>query len=121
MSAPAGIGAARCPALRPLFAPASVPLANASDDLRKQGNWLARRALTSPHELPEPAELVVIAVPARTLERGTLALDATAVFDERTLAAAETTERLARPMPAAPAPIDNERNHPVQAATERRN
>ncbi len=79
--------------LQPLFDPASVAVVGASDDPRKWGNWLARRALRGEHrrtvslvnraggeilsrpawrsltELPQGAELVVIAVPASALEQ----------------------------------------------------
>ena len=75
-----------------LFAPRSVAIVGASDDPRKWGNWLARGALrgagrrptylvnrrggtvlgTDTHaslsELPSPAELVAIAVPAAGLD-----------------------------------------------------
>jgi acetate---CoA ligase (ADP-forming) len=83
------------PAARPidaLFAPRSVAVLGASDDPRKWGNWLARGALRgearrpaylvnrrggtvlgrpaypSLTELPGPADLVVIAVPAAALD-----------------------------------------------------
>lgn len=79
--------------LRPLFDPASVAVVGASEDPRKWGNWLARRALRgerrrkvmlvnraggeilsrpayrSLSDLPDGAELVVIAVPAPVLEQ----------------------------------------------------
>src|SRR6202012_1132889 len=79
--------------LRPLFDPTSVAVVGASEDPRKWGNWLARRALRgerrrqvllvnraggtilsrpafrSLSELPDGAELVVIAVPAPVLEQ----------------------------------------------------
>jgi acyl-CoA synthetase (NDP forming) len=75
-----------------LFAPRSVAVLGASDDPRKWGNWLARGALRGAHrrpaylvnhragtvlgqtafpslaELPGPADLVVIAVPANGLD-----------------------------------------------------
>jgi acetate---CoA ligase (ADP-forming) len=75
-----------------LFAPRSVAVVGASDDTRKWGNWLARGALRGAHrrpaylvnrragtvlgqatfpslaELPAPADLVVIAVPASGLD-----------------------------------------------------
>ena len=75
-----------------LFAPRSVAVLGASDDVRKWGNWLARGALRGAHrrpaylvnrragtvlgqttfpslaELPGPADLVVIAVPATGLD-----------------------------------------------------
>ena len=75
-----------------LFAPRSVAVLGASDDARKWGNWLARGALRGAHrrpaylvnrragtvlgqtafpslsELPGPADLVVIAVPASSFE-----------------------------------------------------
>jgi acyl-CoA synthetase (NDP forming) len=75
-----------------LFAPRSVAVLGASDDARKWGNWLARGALRGAHrrpaylvnrragtvlgqpsfrslrELPGPADLVVIAVPASGLD-----------------------------------------------------
>jgi len=75
-----------------LFAPRSVAVVGASDDVRKWGNWLARGALRGAHrrpaylvnrrggtvlgvtafpslgELPGPADLVVIAVPADGLD-----------------------------------------------------
>ncbi len=75
-----------------LFAPTSVAVIGASDDERKWGNWLARGALRGAHrrpaylvnrradtvlgqaafpslrELPGPADLVVIAVPASGLD-----------------------------------------------------
>ena len=74
--------------LRPLFEPRSVAIVGASNDAAKWGHWLARnaikgerlrpvflvnrnggeilgrRAYKSLDELPEPAELVVLAVPA---------------------------------------------------------
>ena len=74
--------------LRPLFEPRSVAVVGASNDAAKWGHWLARnpvkgerlrpiflvnrnggeilgrRAYRSLDELPEPAELVVLAVPA---------------------------------------------------------
>jgi acyl-CoA synthetase (NDP forming) len=77
---------------RPLFDPRSIAVVGASDDPRKWGNWLARRALRAENrrriylvnragdevlarpahrsltELPGPAELVIIAVPAPALE-----------------------------------------------------
>jgi acyl-CoA synthetase (NDP forming) len=77
--------------LLPLFAPTSVAVVGASDDARKWGNWLARGALRGATrrrvylvnrraptvlgqaafrtlaELPEPPELVVIAVPSGAL------------------------------------------------------
>jgi len=86
-----GAGGARD--LRPLFDPVSIAVIGASEDPRKWGNWLARRALrgerrrtvhlvnragsevlgrralASLAELSEPVELVVIAVPALALER----------------------------------------------------
>ena len=79
--------------LCPLFDPTSVAVVGASEDPRKWGNWLARRALRgerrrqvllvnraggeilsrpafrSLSELPDGAELVVIAVPAPVLEQ----------------------------------------------------
>jgi acyl-CoA synthetase (NDP forming) len=79
--------------LRPLFDPTSVAVVGASEDPRKWGNWLARRALRGERrrqvmlvnraggtilsrpafrslgELPDGAELVVIAVPAPVLEQ----------------------------------------------------
>jgi acyl-CoA synthetase (NDP forming) len=75
-----------------LFAPRSVAVLGASDDARKWGNWLARGALRGAHrrpaylvnrradtvlgqpsfrslrELPGPADLVAIAVPASGLD-----------------------------------------------------
>ena len=78
--------------LTPLFEPASVAVVGASDDPVKWGNWLARRALrgvsrravylvnrrggevmgTRAHralaELPEPPDLVLLAVPPTALE-----------------------------------------------------
>jgi acyl-CoA synthetase (NDP forming) len=75
-----------------LFAPRSVAVLGASDDARKWGNWLARGALRGTHrrptylvnrragtvlgqpafpslrELPGPADLVAIAVPASGLD-----------------------------------------------------
>jgi acetate---CoA ligase (ADP-forming) len=78
--------------LRALFAPASVAIVGASDDPAKWGNWLARGAVRaedrravhlvnrrggevlgrashrSLSELPEPPELVVLAVPAGAVE-----------------------------------------------------
>ena len=75
-----------------LFAPRSVAVVGASNDVRKWGNWLARGALRGAHrrpaylvnrrggtvlgqttfrslgELPGPADLVVIAVPADGLD-----------------------------------------------------
>jgi acyl-CoA synthetase (NDP forming) len=75
-----------------LFSPRSVAVLGASDDMRKWGNWLARGALAGEQrrpaylinrradtvlgrsaypslaELPEPADLVVIAVPAAGLD-----------------------------------------------------
>src|ERR1700722_8935867 len=75
-----------------LFAPRSVAVLGASDDVRKWGNWLARGALRGAHRrpaylinrraqtvlgqpafpsfaaLPGPADLVVIAVPANGLD-----------------------------------------------------
>ena len=80
--------------LAPLFAPASVAVVGASNDPRKWGNWLARgairgegrrpaylvnrrggeilgrRAYRTLAGLPEPPELVVLAVPIVTLEEG---------------------------------------------------
>ncbi len=77
---------------RPLFDPRSIAVVGASDDPRKWGNWLARRALRGEHrrkvhlvnrsggevlarrahrslsEIPDGAELVVVAVPASALE-----------------------------------------------------
>jgi len=74
--------------LRPLFEPRSVAVVGASNDPSKWGQWLARGALLGEHrrgvslvnrsggdvlgrpsyrsleELPEPPELVVLAVPA---------------------------------------------------------
>jgi acyl-CoA synthetase (NDP forming) len=79
--------------LRPLFDPRSVAVVGASADPAKWGNWLARRALRgesrrrvhlvnrtgaevlgrrtfrSLAELPEPPELVVVAVPAAGFEQ----------------------------------------------------
>ena len=76
----------------PLFDPRSIAVVGASDDPRKWGNWLARRALRAEHrrrvylvnragdevlarpahrsltDLPGEAELVVVAVPASALE-----------------------------------------------------
>jgi len=94
MSTPQSATAAdACP--RPvdaLFAPDSVAVVGASDDRRKWGNWLARGALRGAHrrpvylvnrrahtvlgeaafrslrQLPGPADLVVIAVPASGLD-----------------------------------------------------
>ena len=78
--------------LRPLFDPQSVAVVGASNDPRKWGHWIALRALRgegrrtvelvnrgggevleraarrSLWELPEPAELVVVAVPETVLE-----------------------------------------------------
>lgn len=78
--------------LRPLFEPRSVAVVGASNDPAKWGQWLARGALrgehrrsvflvnrsgaevlgrrtfTSVEELPEPPELVVLAVPASSFE-----------------------------------------------------
>ncbi|HEX2102720.1 MAG TPA: CoA-binding protein, partial [Solirubrobacteraceae bacterium] len=78
--------------LRALFAPASVAIVGASDDPVKWGNWLARGALRaehrravhlvnrrggdvlgrpahrSLHDVPEPPELVVLAVPPAAVE-----------------------------------------------------
>jgi acetate---CoA ligase (ADP-forming) len=78
--------------LTALFAPRAVAVVGASDDPVKWGNWLGRgalrgesrrpvylvnrrggevlgrRAYRSLGELPEPAELVVVAVPARAVE-----------------------------------------------------
>ena len=78
--------------LRPLFEPRSVAILGASNDPAKWGNWLARGALRGERkrsvylvnrsggeilgrpafralaELPEPAELVVVAVPAAGFE-----------------------------------------------------
>jgi acetate---CoA ligase (ADP-forming) len=75
-----------------LFSPRSVAVLGASDDMRKWGNWLGRGALQGEHrrpaylinrradtvlgrrayaslaELPGPADLVVIAVPAAGLD-----------------------------------------------------
>lgn len=89
-----------------LFAPRSVAVLGASDDTRKWGNWLARGALRGAHrrpaylvnhragtvlgqatfpsldELPGPADLVVIAVPASGLDAavdGALAAGARAI------------------------------------------
>src|ERR1700761_8956042 len=94
MSTPEPATAAGAPA-RPvdaLFAPRSVAVLGASDDVRKWGNWLARGALRGENrrpaylvnrrartvlgqatfpslaELPGPADLVVIAVPAAGLD-----------------------------------------------------
>jgi acyl-CoA synthetase (NDP forming) len=94
MSLPHPATAAPGSAARPvdtLFAPRSVAVLGASDDPRKWGNWLARGALRGEHrrpaylvnrraatvldrlayaslsELPGPADLVVIAVPAPAL------------------------------------------------------
>ena len=74
--------------LRPLFEPRSVAVVGASNDAAKWGHWLARNAVKGEHlrpvflvnrnggeilgrrayrsldELPEPADLVVLAVPA---------------------------------------------------------
>ncbi|WP_219412439.1 acetate--CoA ligase family protein [Pseudonocardia nigra] len=80
----------RSDALRALFDPGSVAIVGASDDERKYGNWIAVQALTmdrpvhlvnrrgtpvlgrptyrSLAELPAPAELVVVAVPAGGFE-----------------------------------------------------
>lgn len=76
-----------------LFAPASVAVVGASDDSRKWGHWLAQGALRGAHlrsvhlvnhraaavlghathrrlaDLPEPPELVAIAVPSPALEQ----------------------------------------------------
>ena len=78
--------------LRPLFEPRSVAVVGASNDPAKWGQWLARGALRGEHrrsvflvnrsgaevlgrrpfssveELPEPPELVVLAVPASSFE-----------------------------------------------------
>jgi predicted CoA-binding protein len=78
--------------LRPLFEPRSVAVVGASNDPAKWGQWLARGALRGEHrrsvflvnrsgaevlgrptirsleELPEPPELVVLAVPASAFE-----------------------------------------------------
>ena len=78
--------------LTALFAPRTVAVVGASDDPVKWGNWLGRGALRGEHrravflvnrrggevlgrsayrslgELPEPAELVVVAVPAQAVE-----------------------------------------------------
>jgi acyl-CoA synthetase (NDP forming) len=78
--------------LAPLFAPRAVAVVGASDDPVKWGNWLGRGALRGEHrrsvflvnrrggeilgrrayrslgELPEPAELVVVAVPPAAVE-----------------------------------------------------
>jgi acyl-CoA synthetase (NDP forming) len=78
--------------LRSLFAPRAVAVVGASDDPVKWGNWLGRGALRGENrrsvflvnrrggevlgrpayrslgELPEPAELVVVAVPAQAVE-----------------------------------------------------
>lgn len=78
---------------RALFDPRSIAVVGASEDPRKWGNWLALRALRGEHrrgvflvnrsgdevlsrptyrslaEVPEPVELVVIAVPASSLEQ----------------------------------------------------
>ena len=78
--------------LRPLFEPRSVAIVGASNDPAKWGQWLARDALRGAHrrriflvnrrggevlgqpsyrslsELPEPAELVVVAVPTSGFE-----------------------------------------------------
>lgn len=86
--------------LSPLFAPASVAVLGASNDETKYGNWISGQALRMPDrpvylvnrsgatvlgrptyrsmaELPGPAELVVIAVPASGFERAVAdALDA---------------------------------------------
>lgn len=80
--------------LRPLFDPHSIAVVGASDDPVKWGNWLAVRALRGEHRravhlvnrraatvlgrpahasltaLPQPVELVVLAVPASGLEEG---------------------------------------------------
>ena len=79
--------------LRALFDPSSVAVLGASNDPSKYGNWLARGALEGEHrrsvylvnrnggevlgrrayaslaELPEPPELVAVAVPAASFER----------------------------------------------------
>src|SRR5207244_8119315 len=81
--------------LRPLFSPRSVAVVGASNDPAKWGHWLARGALRgerrravylvnrsggevlgrssfrSLQEVPEPPELVVLAVPAATFEETT--------------------------------------------------
>ena len=90
--APAAAAAASARPVEALFAPRSVAVLGASDDVRKWGNWLARGALRGAHrrpaylvnrragtvlgqaafpslaELPGPADLVVIAVPANGLD-----------------------------------------------------
>jgi acyl-CoA synthetase (NDP forming) len=92
--------------LRPLFEPRSVAVVGASNDPAKWGQWLARGALLGAHrrsvflinrsgedvlgqpayrsleELPQPPELVVLAVPASTFEEtvdGSLAAGARAI------------------------------------------
>ena len=79
--------------LRPLFDPRSVAIVGASDDPAKWGNWLGRGALRGEHrrpvylvnrnggsvlgrtayasllDVPEPPELVVVAVPAAAFEQ----------------------------------------------------
>ncbi|HEX5194800.1 MAG TPA: CoA-binding protein, partial [Solirubrobacteraceae bacterium] len=89
--ATADLGAGARP-VHALFAPRSVAVLGASDDPRKWGNWLARRALRGEHrrqiylvnrraqtvldraaypslkDLPGPADLVVITVPAAGLD-----------------------------------------------------
>src|ERR1700722_3763180 len=89
---PAAATAAPARPVEALFAPRSVAVVGASNDARKWGNWLARGALRGAHrrpaylvnrrggsvlgvtafpslgELPGPADLVVIAVPADGLD-----------------------------------------------------
>ena len=100
------MGAGRRRDLRALFEPRSVAVVGASNDPAKWGQWLARGALLGAHrrsvflinrsggtvlgqdayrslkELPEPPELVVLAIPASAFEEtveGSLAAGARAI------------------------------------------
>jgi acyl-CoA synthetase (NDP forming) len=114
--------------LRALFDPASVAVVGASEDPRKWGNWLARRALRGEHrravhlvnraggevlgrraarslrELQGEVELVVIAVPAEALERTVgeaLEAGARAIVAISAGTSAERDQELARRVRAA--------------------
>jgi acetate---CoA ligase (ADP-forming) len=89
------VGPATSRDLAALFAPRSLAVVGASNDPAKWGQWLARGALAGEHrravylvnrsgadvlgrrtyrslgELPEPPELVVLAVPAAAFEEAT--------------------------------------------------